>query len=100
MTRSALKWEYDYKRSEEERESLESSMEKLRSEMDKTEAKKKALNEKVFIVNFGVTYMGIVVEKPNYVAYEPACLSTQFIQCPCYSLSGKYNCQTCKITRF
>ena len=52
MTRSALKWEYDYKRSEEERESLESSMEKLRSEMDKTEAKKKALNEKVFKVNF------------------------------------------------
>ena len=56
MTRSALKWEYDYKRSEEERESLESSMEKLRSEMDKTEAKKKALNEKVFRANFGAIF--------------------------------------------
>ena len=47
MTRSSLKWEYDYKRSEEERETIEGSMEKLRSEMGKTDAKKKEFAEKV-----------------------------------------------------
>ena len=47
MTKSSLKWEYDYKRSEEEREGIEGAMEKLRSEMAVADSKKKELAEKV-----------------------------------------------------
>jgi len=43
----ALKWEYDYKRSEEERETMEMSIEKLRNDMAKSDAKKKQLLEQV-----------------------------------------------------
>lgn len=45
--KAALKWEYDYKRSEEERETMELSIEKLRNDMAKSDAKKKQLLEQV-----------------------------------------------------
>lgn len=45
--KSALKWEYDYKRSEEERETMELSIEKLRNDMAKSDTKKKQLLEQV-----------------------------------------------------
>ena len=47
MTKASLKWEYDYKRSEEEREGIENALDKLRSEMGVADAKKKELSEKV-----------------------------------------------------
>ena len=47
MTKSSLKWEYDYKRSEEERETMDMCIDKLRSDMAKLEQKKKQLIEKV-----------------------------------------------------
>ena len=60
----ALKWEYDYKRSEEERETMEMSIEKLRNDMAKSDAKKKQLLEQVwrssviFIGWYSIHYVG------------------------------------------
>jgi len=45
--KSSLKWEYDYKRSEEERETMEMSIEKLRSDLSASETKNKQLLDKV-----------------------------------------------------
>ena len=69
-TKASLKWEYDYKRSEEERETMEMSIEKLRSDLGKSEHKNKQLLDQVryslpdlfllpsqyFIGNYGLVY--------------------------------------------
>ena len=47
MTKASLKWEYDYKRSEEERESIDNAMDKLRKDMSFEHSKKKELSEQV-----------------------------------------------------
>lgn len=49
MKKSALKWEYDYKKSEEEREVMDMCLEKLRGDMAKSDAKKKQLQDQVEI---------------------------------------------------
>ncbi|XP_045197563.2 protein CIP2A homolog [Mercenaria mercenaria] len=50
--KASLKWEYDYKKSEEEREVMETSIETLRSSMAKSEAKKKQLQDQVSQLEF------------------------------------------------
>ena len=47
MTKASLKWEYDYKRSEEERESIDNAMDKLRNDMSVADSKRKELAEQV-----------------------------------------------------
>ena len=49
--KASLKWEYDYKKSEEEREVMETSIETLRSSMAKSESKKKQLQEQVRLIH-------------------------------------------------
>jgi hypothetical protein len=45
--KASLKWEYDYKKSEEEREVMETSIESLRSSMAISDGKKKQLQDQV-----------------------------------------------------